>query len=255
MSETTSRRYENKVALLTGAASGIGRASALRLAAEGASVLAVDVAAEGLETLAAEIAAGGGTVITRVGSIAERDECFAAVDQAVAEFGKLDVLGNIAGISRSDHFTDLSDDAYRAMFAVNVDGPYFLSQAAIPHLIETKGNITNIASNAGLMGTPYTVAYSMTKGALVQLTRSIAAEYAKTPLRVNAIAPGGVATGLTAAFSMPDDVDFQLLAPMMGHKGFATAEEIAALFALVASDEGNAIHGAILSSDGGLTSA
>ncbi len=252
-------RFDGKVALLTGTASGIGRATAVQLLAEGAQVLAVDVNAEGLKSLADEVAAdaatgeGGGRLVVRAGSITERSECVAAVEQCVAEFGRLDVLGNIAGISRAEHFGDLEEDHYRAMMAVNVDGPYFLSQAALPHLLEAEGNIVNIASNAGLMGTSYTVAYSMTKGAVVQLTRSMAMEFSKTKLRVNAIAPGFVTTGLTRNFHMPDHVDMDLLQPIMGFRGGADPSDIAGLFAFVASDDGRNMHGSIISSDLGLT--
>jgi NAD(P)-dependent dehydrogenase (short-subunit alcohol dehydrogenase family) len=136
---------------------------------------------------------------------------------------------------------------------VNVDGPYFLSQAAVPHLIESRGNIVNIASNAGLMGTAYTVAYSMTKGAVVQLTRSLAMELQKKKVRVNAIAPGGVVTGLTNSFHIPDGVDIDLMTPYMGFRGMAEPDDIASLFAFVASDDGRNMHGSILSSDTGIT--
>lgn len=253
MTSTVPGRFADKVALLTGTSSGIGRATAVQLAAEGASVFAVDVAADGLASLADEIRAAGGTIETRVGSVAERAECVAAVVACVERFGRLDVLGNIAGVSRADHFTDLPEQNYRQMFAVNVDGPYFMSQAAVPHLVESRGNIVNIASNAGLMGTAYTVAYSMTKGAVVQLTRSLAMELQKQKVRVNAIAPGGVVTGLTNAFHIPDGVDIDLMQPYMGFRGMAEPEDIAGLFAFVASDDGRNMHGSILSSDTGIT--
>ncbi|MGZ4705531.1 MAG: SDR family NAD(P)-dependent oxidoreductase, partial [Acidimicrobiales bacterium] len=125
--------------------------------------------------------------------------------------------------------------------------------AAIPHLLLSGGNIVNIASNAGLMGGAYTVVYCMTKGAIVQMTRALAMEYMKTPIRVNAIAPGGVETGLTAGFKIPADVDFELMGRYTGLRPMARPDDISRLFAFVASDDGANIHGAILSSDGGLT--
>jgi NAD(P)-dependent dehydrogenase (short-subunit alcohol dehydrogenase family) len=249
----SSRRFEGKAALITGAGSGIGRAVAIRLAAEGARVLGHDLRVEGLDETAAIVAEAGGTMATRQGDVSDRDECRATVEACVAAFGRLDVLGNIAGIARADNFADITEEAYRQVMAVNVDGCFFLAQAAIPHLLEVGGNIVNIASNAGLMGIAYSVAYSMSKGAIVQMTRSLAMEYIKTPLRVNAIAPGGVQTAISANYQLPEGVDFDLMAPYMGFRGQGEADEIAALFALVASDESPSIHGSILSIDRGLT--
>lgn len=246
-------RFEGKVALVTGAGSGIGRATASRLAAEGARVLAHDVNGEALVATAEAIRAAGGTVETRVGDVTTRDECVATVADAVARFGRLDVLGNVAGVAAGYHFTDVSEEQYRRMMAINADAPFFFCQAAVPHLLESGGNIVNIASNAGLMGQAYTAVYCMSKGAVVQLTKSLAMEYVKTPLRVNAIAPGGTETGLTASYQMPPDVDFDLVMRYSGFRGMGTADDIARLFAFVASDDGSNIHGAVLSSDRGIT--
>jgi NAD(P)-dependent dehydrogenase (short-subunit alcohol dehydrogenase family) len=246
-------RFDGKAVLVTGGASGIGRAVTLRLAAEGAQVLALDVNAAGLAETA-ELAAGAGTKVhVRTTDVSSRDECRAAVEEAVGLFGRLDVLGNVAGIARGDHVTDVGEDSYRRMMGVNVDGPFFLSQAAIPHLLASSGNIVNIASNAGLMGQAYTVVYCMTKGAVIQLTKALAMEYVKTPLRVNAIAPGGVDTSLTANYQMPADVDFDLVGRYTGFRGYAQPADIAALFSFLASDEAENIHGSILSSDRGIT--
>lgn len=246
-------RFTGKVALVTGAASGIGRATATRLAAEGAQVFAHDVTADGLAETASAIEAAGGTVQTRAGDLTSKAECDAAVAAALEAFGRLDVLGNIAGISRSEHVLDVSEDAYRKMMAVNVDAPFFVAQAAIPHLLETEGAIVNIASNAGLMGGAYTVVYCMTKGAVVQLTRALAMEYLKTPLRVNAIAPGGVDTPMTQGWQMAENIDWDLVVRYTTPRPMGTADHIAATFAFLASEESRPIHGAIVSVDNGLT--
>lgn len=246
-----SERYAGRAAVVTGAASGIGRATAVRLIAEGAEVLALDIAEAGLaETRSL---AGSDRLVTRVCDVTNREACFAAVDVAVATFGRLDVLGNVAGIGRGEHVAEVTEAAYRQMMAVNVDGYFFMAQAALPHLLHEGGVVVNVASNAGLIGQAYTVVYCMTKGAVVQLTRSLAMEFMRTPLRVVAIAPGYVETGLTAGYRMPSDVDWDLVMRYTGPRGAAPPEEIAGLFAFLASDEARNIHGAVVSSDGGIT--
>ena len=242
--------FDGKVALITGAGSGIGRAVALRLVADGAQVVGVDIAADGL----AEVAEVAGECFTaHPADLSDPAACRAAVTACVELHGRLDVLGNIAGVAASHHVADVTPEQYRRMMAVNADAPFFLSQAALPHLLATGGNIVNLASNAGLMGQAYTVAYCMSKGAAVQLTRALAMEFVKTDLRVNAIAPAGVDTPLVRSFSIPDGVDLDLMQPYMGHRGMARVEELADLFAFVASDRARSIHGAVLSVDNGIT--
>ncbi|KPM57658.1 short-chain dehydrogenase [Frankia sp. R43] len=249
----TGRRFIGRNALVTGAASGIGRSVVLRLAAEGASVLACDVDAAGLAETEKLATDSDGTVRTRVTDVRDPAECRAAVSAAVEAFGSLHVLGNVAGILRFNNVADVSEQEYRSMFAVNTDGYFFLCQAAVPHLLASHGNIVNIASNAGVMGGAYTVVYCMTKGAVVQLTRALAMEFLKKDLRVNAIAPGGTQTNIVRTAEFPADTDWELVGRYSLPKPLATPEQIAALFAFVASDEAANINGAILASDGGLT--
>ena len=244
--------HEGRAALVTGAGSGIGRAVTMRLVAEGARVLAVDVNAEAVAKTCAE----AGTAATAATyDVSSAEQCRAAVADAVQRFGGLDILGNVAGIARGEHMTQVTEAAYRQMMSVNVDGYFFMAQAAIPHLMEseTGGVIVNIASNAGLIGQAYTVVYCMTKGAVVQLTKALAMEYLKTPLRVVAIAPGGVETGLVHGYQMPPDVDFDLVMRYTGARGLAKPDDIAALFSFLASAEARNIHGTVVSSDGGMT--
>ena len=248
-------RYEGRVALLTGVASGIGRATALRLAAEGASVFGLDIDAEGLEATATAVGEADGAITTRVTDVTSVAACRAAVDECVAAYGGIDVVGNIAGIARQHHVRDVTEAAWDQMNDVNLKAVFFLTQAALPHLLEREGNVINIASNAGLMGQAYTVPYCATKGAVVNMTRALAMEFVKEPIRINAIAPGGVDTALMANFEIAPDVDFDLMKPYMGFRAPSTPEQIAALFAHVASDEAGNIHGSIISADGGLTAS
>jgi meso-butanediol dehydrogenase/(S,S)-butanediol dehydrogenase/diacetyl reductase len=243
------------VTLVTGAGAGIGRAIALRLAGEGASVFAVDVDADGLSATQAAAEGATGSVTVRQADLADPDACDDVVAQCVAELGRLDVLGNVAGIYVAGHATELTREQYRRVMAINLDACLFLAQAAIPHLLETDGNIVNIASNAGLQGVPYSVAYCMSKGGVVQLTRALAVEYLKRPLRVNAIAPAGTNTNIAASASFPSDMDPQLAGRMGGLRGMAEPEEVAALFAFLASDDARSVTGSVYTVDNGLTAS
>jgi NAD(P)-dependent dehydrogenase (short-subunit alcohol dehydrogenase family) len=246
------RRFEGKAALITGAASGIGRATALRLASEGAALHGADVDEAGLAETASQVQAAGGKMTASRHDLTQRDACFAAVEAAHASLGRLDVLGNIAGISRFHLFEELPESDWNLMLAVNLSAVLWTSQAALPHLVETKGAIVNAASVAGLIGQAYTVAYCATKGGVVQLTRALAMEYIDRGVRVNAVAPGGVDTPMNRTMHFPKAMDWRLVKPYMGRRGMAQPEEIAAAIAYLASDEARFVHGAILSIDGGV---
>ena len=246
-------RFGGKVALITGAASGMGRAVSIRLAAEGAEVFAVDVNDDGLAETASAIAGSGGRVQTQHCDLSSVADCRAAAAGCVDTLGRIDVLGNIAGLSWQDRVADVTEEGWDRMFGVNVKGMFFLTQAALPHLLESGGNIVNIASNAGLMGMAYTAPYCATKGAVALMTKALAVELAKTPVRVNAIAPGGVDTPMTQNYRLVADGDRHLMRRMIAFKPMSQPEHIAALFAFVASDDCPGIHGAVLSADGGLT--
>lgn len=251
-------RFEGQTALLTGAASGIGRATALLFAAEGANVVGCDVNTDGLTETGELIAAAGGEFTAMTVDISDRSACHTAVADTVAAYGGLDVVANIAGIVRCEHIADITEDQWRLMFGVNVDGMFWMSQAAIPHLIESAesgklGNIVNIASNAGLMGQAYTVNYCATKGAVVNMTKALAMEFVKTPLRINAVAPGGTDTALVQNFQMPDAIDFDLMMRYTSTRGMSSPDDLANVVAFIASADGRAFHGAVVSADNGIT--
>ena len=246
-------RFAERAALVTGAASGIGRASALRLASEGARIFACDVDKPKLDQTVAAIAAAGGVAAAHPLDVSDPAACRDAVAAAAARFGKLDVLCNIAGVMYWGHATEITEAEWNRILAVNLSGVFFLSQAAIPHLLETRGVILNMASAAGVKGQAYTLPYSAAKAAVVSLTRCLALEFGKRGLRVVALAPGGVKTALTADTRFPEGADRALIQKMMPLGPLAEPEEIAAAVAYLASDEARYVNGAVLSIDGGQT--
>lgn len=244
------QRFTGKVALITGAGGGIGRATTLRLVEEGATVFAVDVNEAGLQETASM---ADGTVQIHPADLSDPALCASTVQKCVAACGRLDVLGNIAGMSRSEHFTELTVDGYRGLMGVNLDACVFLSQAAIPHLRETSGSIVNMASSTGVVAQAYSAAYSASKGAIVQLTKALAMEYIRAEVRINAVAPGAVNTQLVHEFNVPDNSEADLLMRSAPLRRMTEPDDVASLVAYLASDEARSIHGAVLNIDNGMT--
>ena len=247
------KRFEGKVACVTGAGSGIGEAIALRLAREGARIHGVDVNADELARVADAVREAGSELRAHTADVSQRDACFAAVADAVAHFGGLDVLCNVAGIFRSARAHEMAAEDWERVIAVNLHGAFYMSQAAIPHLIERRGNIVNLASNAGLMGQAYTAAYGASKAALINLTKSLAMEYMKDGIRVNALAPSGTVTKLALGVKFPDDPDPDLTGRYAGMRGVSQPEEVAEAVAYLASDAARSVHGAVWTLDNGVT--
>ena len=245
-------RFTGKVALITGAASGVGRATARQMVEEGANVYGIDINEEGLEAVYAEL---GDQFFSDTVDIRDRKSCHKAVETCVEHLGGLDVVANVAGVVRSHHVTDVDEDSWRLIMGVNLDGMFWITQAAIPHLKKSAGNIVNVASNAGFMGQAYTVPYCAAKGAVINMTRALAMEYIKSDIRVNAIAPGGMKTAMTENWSVPDDIDFELMQTYTGYRGMAEPESAANAICWMASEEASRCTGSILSVDGGLTAA
>lgn len=237
-----------KKALVTGAASGIGRATAIRFAAEGAQVTIADVNAAGLAETAALMAS---TPRIQTFDAADHDSCRALV-AAAAENG-LDILCNISGILDWGSTASFPVEKFERILAINTTSVFVLCQAALPHLIESGGCIVNTASTAGVQGIAYNVAYSASKHAVVGITKSLAVEVASHGVRVNAICPGAVATPMTATMPTDPDIDWPLImrnAPKLPD-GTCQPEDIAELFLFLASDRARKVTGSLYTMDGG----
>ena len=246
-------RFRDKVALVTGAASGIGRATALRLAAEGASVWCADINEPGAADTADQIGGNGGQARSSGVDVTDAAACASVVGQVVDDFGGLDVLANIAGIGGMRHFAEETPERFLGMFQVNAAGPFHLSLAALPHLQARKGNILNLASTAGLIGQSYVAAYCASKHALVGLTRAMAIELGRTGIRVNAVCPGGVNTNLLGEFVPPEGASMSLVSRSFLLREMQEPDSVAAMIAYVCSDEAWYVNGAVFSIDGGTT--
>jgi NAD(P)-dependent dehydrogenase (short-subunit alcohol dehydrogenase family) len=246
-------RFTDRVAIVTGAGSGLGRATARRFAEEGASVAAVDLATDAAEKVVAEIAEAGGRARAVTADVSDPASVRAAVDEVAAGLGRPQVLVNSAGIGGFNHSTEESFERWSAIIGVNLTGTFLMCQAALPHLLDGGGAVVNVASNAGLMGQPYSAAYCASKGGVVNLTRALAVEYVKRGVRVNAVAPGGMNTPMVAGFTMPEGVELKEFAKVISPLGYAEPEELAGLIAFVASDDARYMAGSIVSMDGGIT--
>ena len=245
------KRLEGKAALVTGAAAGIGRATALRLASEGASLYLVDVAMDGLEETVALVEKEGAAVVGARCDVSDDEDVKQNVAACVERFGRLDTLCNVAGILLLDHFPNISPDQFRRVLEVNLVGPFVLTQAALPHLIETKGSIVNVSSTSALAGMPYGAAYGTSKGGVSAFTRTIAVEFGKRGVRCNAVNPGSIQTSMMGPDVMPESVDMKLVMRAQPLDESRPPEVVAAVIAMLASEDGAHINGEEIRVDGG----
>jgi NAD(P)-dependent dehydrogenase (short-subunit alcohol dehydrogenase family) len=242
-----------KVALVTGAASGLGRATAIALGRAGASVCLVDLNAAGLEETNAQLQALGVRTLQHATDLASRDNCVAAVAAAVSEFGRLDALCNVAGIIVMCNAHEMRAVDFDKTLAVNLSAPFYLTQAAIPHLLQAQGAVVNVTSSAAFVGEAYAAAYCATKAGLTHLTKALAMEYMHQPIRFNAVAPGGMRTNIGNTIKMPEGVDYSLVKRYTGLRGLVEIDDVAAMIAFLASDAGRSYHGACVTIDRGIT--
>jgi NAD(P)-dependent dehydrogenase (short-subunit alcohol dehydrogenase family) len=252
----SAERFKGKVAIVTGAAHGIGRASAERLGSEGASVAMVDIDADLVESEAAKLAAQGITTAAFAADVSDATAVAGFVAGALDRFGQIDVLHNNAGRQRAGDVTVLDLEEWDRTFAVNVRSIMLGCREVIPIMLQRgSGIIVNTASSSGLVGEANTPAYNASKAAIINLTKQMAADFARKGIRVNCVCPGWVPTGFNAPSleGMSDeDVDAMVDANVpVGRQG--TPEEIAGAVAFLASDDATYVSGHALVIDGGLT--
>ena len=247
-------RHTATRAIVTGAGSGIGRATARRLAAEGAAVACLDI--KGHDETASGIVADGGRAWGYECDVTDAEAVARSVDLAFVELGGLNVVCNIAGIGNFYRTETLDPAVFDRIIAVNLRGTFLVCRFALPHLLEAGGGvIVNTTSVSGIVGNPWNAAYAASKGGVLMLTKALAAEYRHRGVRVNGVAPGMVATDLSAGFAdffareQIDLGEFGRGAPVRA----AEPDEIASAFAYIASDDAAYMSGAIMVLDGGAT--
>jgi NAD(P)-dependent dehydrogenase (short-subunit alcohol dehydrogenase family) len=241
-------RFEKKRILITGAASGIGRATALLFDREGARLTLGDIDEEGLVETAALLSSR-----PRIQHYdgADLASCRVLVEAAASD--GLDIVCNIAGILKWGPSAEFSLEDFDRILRINATSVFAICQAAMPHLIETRGNIVNTASSSALIGVPYTIAYSASKHAVAAITRGLAIEYAAEGVRINAVCPGQVRTPMTTSPPPKGNLDWALVmrnAPKLAD-GICEPQDIAESIAWLASDAARKVTGTLLSVDGG----
>jgi dihydroanticapsin dehydrogenase len=251
-------RLEGRAAIVTGAASGIGRATAIRFAEEGARVVCVDLSGDQVEQTAAEIRDAGGAAEAVAADVSDRSAVDAYTARCAELYGSVDVIVNNAGVNLPGLLHEYPDDKIDLTLNVNVKGPIYGCRAAIPYMLEQEGggSIVNVSSVNGIVSEPFLAVYSASKGAVVMLTKGVALDYAKQGIRCNAICPGWVDTPINYAHAdmlgglqhVYDTIDsFQPI----GRPG--TPREIANVALFLGSDESSFMTGSIVSADGGMT--
>jgi len=247
---------EGRTALVTGGGRGIGREVALAFAREGARVA---VAARSVDEIAAVAAECGGGAIAVPLDVTDEAACAAVVELVERELGGLDVLVNNAGVAVSHKFTDVDTETWRRILAVDLDGPFFLTRAAVPGMLRRgSGAVIAVASISSKLGAPYVSTYTAAKHGLLGLTRALSAEYAARGLTFNCVCPGYVDTPMTEAtieniMARTGRTREQALQPLLTPQGRLVApSEVAAVCVLLASDAGRGINGAAINVDGGL---
>jgi meso-butanediol dehydrogenase/(S,S)-butanediol dehydrogenase/diacetyl reductase len=245
-------QFDGKVVIVTGAGSGIGAATAKRFGGAGAQVVLNDRTRGALEAVAAGF--DSGRVVLQTGDVSEQADAEALIAAAIDRFGRLDVLVNNAGVVPTGPILEASVQDWRKVMAVDVDGVFFCTRAALPHLVQAGGNIVNVSSVSGLGGDWNMSFYNAAKGAVSNFTRSLALELGAQGVRVNAVNPGLTFTGLTQDIKRDQELMRRFAERIPLGRG-AEPEEVADVIAFLASDAARYVTGVNLPVDGGLTAS
>jgi meso-butanediol dehydrogenase/(S,S)-butanediol dehydrogenase/diacetyl reductase len=238
---------QGKLVFVTGASSGLGAETARLLSRQGATVFGIGRDEERLAAVFADIEHGSHAVV----DIANPQACKDSVEQCVRELGGLDVLINIAGRHQMRRTESMTDNDWDQDLAVNLNGPFHLCRAALPHLLQRGGNIVNVSSIAGVEGQAYSAGYCAAKHGLIGLTRALAVEYTADRLRVNAVCPGGMLTPQIEQFTAPENPNYDLIMRTASPRGMMQPTDVANVIAFLASDAATAVHGAVYRVDNG----
>lgn len=246
------KMLKDKVAIITGAGSGFGKATAKLFAEKGAAVVVVDMNTEAAQAVAGEIQADERRAIAVTADVTKEDDVKNFIDQAIKHFGKIDVLFNNAGVYVPGNVEETEMDGWLASLNVNLTGVYLGCKYAMPHLKKTKGSIINTASAGGVIGFPDAFGYATTKGGVISATRAIAVDYADDGVRANAIAPGTGVTGMTEDLLKDENVYDAFVSPIPMHR-LGQPQDVAGAALFLASDYASYVTGATIPVDGGWT--
>lgn len=249
------KRFEGKNVVITGAAAGIGQASAQRIAEEGGTCALIDLNAGGLNATKALVTAQGAKSWVYECNVTNGAEVKKVIDQAAEDMGGFDTLIHCAGILRTYHTHEMTFEQWHEIIDVNLNGTFYVNHAALPHLLKNRfSTIVNCSSTSALGSHPWMSAYAASKGGILSFTRALYQEYVKQGLRANCIVPGGIATALHGSFRAPEGADMDLLKGAMPFVGMAQPKHAASVIAFLASDDARYINGTEIRADGGALS-
>lgn len=246
-------RLEGKVCIITGAASGIGKAASLLFAKEGAIVCACDVSEQALKKLVEDAQGLAGTIDPYLLNVTDREQVFKTVEQIANKYGKIDVLVNNAGITRDALLVKMTEEEWNAVISVNLTGVFNMTQAVAPYMMKAqKGSIINTSSIVGIYGNIGQTNYAATKAGVIAMTKTWAKELARkgAQIRVNAVAPGFIRTPMTE--KVPEKI-IEAVVSRTPLARMGEPEEVANVYLFLASDESSYITGQVIGVDGGLT--